>query len=75
MASCSGPGHQGDMPESRCPGCGVWLADFDGFGVLAHVKPAYADGCGYCSHPSRDGDGKGNWVCEHSSSPKEVMLD
>lgn len=43
------------MPEMQCPQCGAWLPDYDGFGVLAHTKPAYADGCGYCSHPARDG--------------------
>lgn len=52
-----------DMPTATCPRCKAEVEDFDGFGVLAHIKPAYPDGCGYCSHPSRDGDGKGNWVC------------
>lgn len=42
-----------DMPTMTCPQCRVELPDFDGFGVLAHTKPAYQDGCGYCSHPSR----------------------
>ncbi len=40
------------MPEMQCPQCKEWLPDFDGFGALAHTKPAYADGCGYCSHPA-----------------------
>lgn len=44
-----------ETPQSQCPKCGKWVDDLDGFGVLAHTKPAYADGCGYCSHPSRDG--------------------
>ncbi len=43
-----------ETPKAQCPRCGVWVNDFDGFGVLAHTKPAYSDGCGYCSHPSRD---------------------
>lgn len=46
------------VPEMVCPKCGAELPDFDGFGVLAHTKPAYPDGCGFCSHPSRD-----NGVC------------
>lgn len=41
-----------DLPETRCPACGKWIPDLDGFGVLAHTGP---DGCGYCSHPSRTG--------------------
>lgn len=51
------------MPLAPCPKCGAWVEDHDGFGVLAHIKPAYADGCGHCSHPSRDGDGHGGWIC------------
>lgn len=39
-------------PVVKCPACGSWVPDLDGFGVLAHPKP---DGCGYCSHPSRTG--------------------
>jgi len=50
-------------PRAQCPGCGKWVDDHDGFGVLAHIKPTYPDGCGYCSHPSRDGDDQGNMVC------------
>ncbi len=49
-----------------CPRCGALEPDFDGFGMLAHVKPAYTMGCGYCTHPSRDGkfvDGKLRWTC------------
>ena len=41
-----------DLPLTRCPACGKWIPDLDGFGVLAHTGP---DGCGYCSHPSRTG--------------------
>lgn len=44
-----------DQPQMRCPQCGELEDDFDGFGMLAHTKPAYENGCGYCSHPSRDG--------------------
>lgn len=52
-----------EQPTMTCPKCKAELPDFDGFGVLAHTKPAYPDGCGYCSHPSRDGDAAGNMVC------------
>lgn len=48
-----------DMPLVPCPRCGRLEEDFDGFGILAHTKPAYEHGCGYCSHPARAGD-----VCE-----------
>lgn len=46
-------------PRAQCPACGKWVDDHDGFGVLAHIKPAYPDGCGYCSHPSIDYDDEG----------------
>ena len=49
---CGAPEDSDDQPEMQCPKCKAWLPDFDGFGVLAHTKPAYADGCGYCSHPA-----------------------
>jgi hypothetical protein len=50
------------MPTMRCPQCGAEHPDYDGVGFVAHVKPAYEDGCGYCRHPARDLiDGK--WVC------------
>jgi hypothetical protein len=52
-----------DLPTMTCPKCGAEEPDFDGFGMLSHTKPAYPNGCGYCTCPSRDGDGKGNWVC------------
>lgn len=52
-----------DDPTMNCPQCGAEHPDFDGLGFVAHVKPGYEDGCGWCSHPSRDGDGKGNMVC------------
>lgn len=39
-----------------CPRCSAVHPDFDGFGMVAHTKPAYADGCGYCTHPMRTGD-------------------
>ena len=41
----------------ECPRCGAEQEDFDGFGVL------YCESCKYCTHPSSDGDGKGNMVC------------
>lgn len=52
-----------DMPTMNCPRCGAEHPDFDGFGFIAHTKPAYADGCGWCSHPSRDGTPEGGWKC------------
>lgn len=52
-----------DMPEMTCPRCGAEHPDFDGFGFVAHTKPAYPDGCGWCSHPSRDGRPDGSMVC------------
>jgi hypothetical protein len=47
------------QPTMTCPRCGAEHPDFDGFGFVAHTKPAYADGCGWCSHPMYTGD-----VCE-----------
>jgi hypothetical protein len=38
-------------PTMRCPGCGAVHQDFDGLGFIAHTRPVYADGCGWCSHP------------------------
>ncbi len=49
-----------------CPRCGAEHEDLDGFGFIAHTQPAYADGCGWCSHPSRDGiavNGMWEWTC------------
>lgn len=51
------------QPTMTCPRCGAEEPDHDGFGMVAHTKPAYPNGCGYCSHPSRDGDGQGGWRC------------
>lgn len=42
-----------EQPTIACPACGREEPDFDGF-LLAHVKPAYEHGCGWCSHPSVD---------------------
>jgi hypothetical protein len=47
-----------EMPRMTCPKCGEEMADFDGFGVLAHVAPM-KNACGYCSHPTLDGDACG----------------
>ena len=33
----------------QCPGCGRWMEDCDGFGVL------YDPQCGYCEHADRNG--------------------
>jgi len=46
------PDDDPEVPKSQCPKCGKWELDYDGFGILAHVKPEYPNGCGYCSHPS-----------------------
>lgn len=46
------------QPMMVCPRCKAEEPDHDGFGMLAHVKPAFPNGCGWCSHPSRD-----NGVC------------
>lgn len=56
-------GDDDGMPTMRCPRCGAEHPDYDGFGFIAHTKPAYADGCGWCSHPSRDGTPEGGWKC------------
>lgn len=52
-----------DLPTMSCPRCGAEHPDHDGFGFVAHRAPAYVDACGWCSHPSRDRDAKGSWVC------------
>jgi hypothetical protein len=52
-----------DMPMMMCHKCGAEHPDFDGFGFLAHTKPAYPDGCGWCSHPSRDSTPEGWMRC------------
>ena len=52
-----------DQPQMQCPRCGMWMDDFDGFGVLAHVAPM-PQPCGYCVHPTRDRDAAtGELVC------------
>jgi hypothetical protein len=53
-----------EQPMMRCPRCGAEHPDFDGFGFVAHTKPAFADGCGYCSHPARLAATDGTSVCE-----------
>lgn len=53
-----------DMPTMICPKCGAEHPDHDGFGFIAHTKPAYSDGCGWCSHPTRDkAAGSDEWIC------------
>jgi len=44
----------GEQPMMKCPRCGLSEPDYDGFGMLAHTKPAYENGCGYCLHPALD---------------------
>lgn len=63
-----------EVETSPCVGCGRWLPDFDGFGVVAHVFPEQVpeavrhrvefdeNPCGYCRHLSRDKHGDW-WVC------------
>ena len=51
-----------DMPTMTCPRCGAEESDFDGLGMIAHVAPGFPNGCGYCTHPSRD-KGPAGWVC------------
>lgn len=54
-----------EVPTMMCPKCGVEESDYDGFGVLFHTKQAYPEtGCGFCSHPSRTGNGNGSMVCD-----------
>lgn len=38
-----------DATDSRCPKCGRWQPDLDGFGVLKCIH------CDYCQHPSSSG--------------------
>jgi len=69
-----------DQPTMTCPRCKAELPDYDGVGVLAHIKPVYADGCGYCRHASRDdgvcnycGDGNVIGSARYATTP--VLLD
>jgi hypothetical protein len=45
------------QPTMSCPRCGAVYDDFDGIGVV------FCSACRFCRHLSRDGDGKGGWVC------------
>lgn len=49
-----------NQPTMTCPQCKREEPDFDGFGMLAHTKPAYEHGCGYCTHAGRTGG-----VCDY----------
>ena len=40
-----------ETPTVSCPRCGATHEDYDGAGFVAHTRPEYIDGCGYCSHP------------------------
>lgn len=51
------------MPTATCPQCHTEVEDFDGFGVLEHLKPEHADGCGYCSHYDCEGTDSNDVVC------------
>lgn len=45
-----------EIDMMTCPGCGAIEPDHDGMGMIAHTRPAYANGCGYCTHPALRGD-------------------
>lgn len=59
-----------DMPTMTCPRCRAELPDFDGFGVLAHTKPAYADGCGFCVHAGKSLT-DGRWACDYCGDAED----
>lgn len=46
-----------------CPQCGRAEPDLGDGVIVAHSIPEYRDGCGYCSHPERDGTREGGWRC------------
>jgi hypothetical protein len=53
-----------------CPKCGKdWGEDFDGFGVIYCPPP---EGCGFCRHLAKSGDGTGRWTCDYCG---EVTVD
>lgn len=63
---------------ATCPKCGADVPDHDGFGVLAHLKPVHADGCGYCSHPSAEvvaGKGSVCGICSAVIEPEALAVD
>ena len=62
-----------DVPTATCPRCGAEVPDHDGFGVLAHLAPYHADGCGYCGHPSRDDGVCG--LCGHDEDAPACACD
>jgi len=41
-----------EQPRIVCPRCGIEEPDYDGLGMIAHLRPIYARGCGYCRHAS-----------------------
>ena len=57
-----------DQPQIQCPSCGEWEDDFDGF-MVAHTKPAYKNGCGWCGHAARS-----NTVCEYCGEFNETGM-
>jgi hypothetical protein len=52
-----------DYPTVRCPKCGKEETDMDGFGFIACIP-----GCGYCTHPSSDGDPPVCGICGASTA-------
>lgn len=60
-----------ELPRALCPRCGMFVIDYDGFGVLAHVSTEeHPDdtACGYCSHPAYE-DNRCTICGEKSPSP------
>jgi len=62
--------YEDEVPLLNCPGCGLLVPDFDGFGIVAHLDPDesaqledFPPGCGYCTHPTADGNADGKMVC------------
>ncbi len=50
-----------EQPTMNCPACDREYEDFDGVGV---VYCAPTEGCGFCRHVAKTGDGAGRMVCD-----------
>ncbi len=66
--------YKDEVPLLNCPGCGLLVPDFDGFGIVAHLdsdldsnqsaqSEDLSPGCGYCTHPTADLNADGQMVC------------